>query len=129
MPAIWFKKREYRLNEPSSFSLSPVTIRHNENGGTSEVTTWCGYDVMCDVEIMSDAVKGTVSVTFPESHNDVVPVFVLVIYNVTINGVEHGPFQQLTRDTTTSIVWREEALSEEERNGVRIQVRVIELHC
>jgi hypothetical protein len=59
-------------------------------------------------------------------------VFVLVIYNVSINGVEYGPFQQLTRDTTTSIIWREEPLSVEERNnenGIRIEVRVIEFHC
>ena len=45
--------------------------------------------------------------------------------------VENGPFQQLTRQTG-NITWREEALSVEERNNencVRIEVRVIELHC
>ena len=87
MPAIWFKKREYRLNEPSSFSLSTIIIHHNENGGTSEVTSWHGYDVMCDVDItMSNTIKGTVFVSFPEKDDDVALVFVLVIYNVTING-------------------------------------------
>ena len=85
---------------------------------------------MCDVT-MSNIIEGTVFVTFPERHDEVVPVFVLVIYNVTINGVEYGPFQQLTRQTG-NITWREEALSEQERNnenGIRIEVRVIELHC
>ena len=63
--AVWFKKREYRLNEPSSFSLSTIIIHHNENGGTSEVTSWHGYDVMCDVDItMSNTIKGTVFVSF-----------------------------------------------------------------
>ena len=68
--------------------------------------------------------------TFSERHDEVFPVFVLLIYNVSINGVEYGPFQQFTHDTTN--VWREEALSEQERNnenGIRIEVRVIELHC
>ena len=80
---------------------------------------------MCDVEItISNTIKGDVLVSFPERHNEVVPVFVLLVYNVTINGVEYGPFQQFTDDTAI-IVWREEPLSEQERNsknGVRIQV-------
>ena len=69
--------------------------------------------------------------TFPERHDEVVPVFVLLIYNVTINGVEYGPFQQFTRQNG-NVVWRDEPLSEQERNnenGVRIEVRVIEFHC
>ena len=87
---------------------------------------------MCDVEItVSNTIKGDVTVTFPERHIDVIPVLVLVIYNVTINGVEYGPFQQLTRQTG-NIIWHEEPLSVEERNnenGVKIEVRVIECHC
>ena len=132
MPGIWFKKREYRLSEPSSFLLFPVIIHHNENADTSGVTTWCGYDVMCDFEITaSNTIKGTVTVTFLERYDGVVPVFVLVIYNGTINGVEYGPYQELTCQTGY-VIWRDEPLSEEERNnenGVRIEVRVIELHC
>ena len=69
--------------------------------------------------------------TFLECNDEVVPVFVLVIYTVTINDVEYGPFQQFTNDNS-NIVWRKQQLSEEEmanRNGVRIQVCIFELHC
>ena len=131
MPSIWFKKREYRLGLPPSFLLSPVIIHNNEKSDISEVTCWCGYDVMCDVEItVSNTIKGDILGTFPERHDEVIPIFVLIVYNVTINGVEYGPFQQLTRDTAT-IMWRDKPLSEEERNNktdVKIQVRVIEFH-
>ena len=131
IPVIWFQKREYRMIEPSSsFFIPVVIISNNENSAISDISYFHGFDIMCDVEVtVSNTIKGDVLVTFPERHDEVVPVFVLVIYNVSINGVEYGPFQQLTRDTPTSIIWREEPLSEEERNGVRIQVRVIEFHC
>ena len=68
--------------------------------------------------------------TFLERHVEVVPVFVLLIYNVTINGVEFGPFQQFIRDNG-NIVWRAEPLSKEEmnsKNGVTIQVCILEFH-
>ena len=130
IPLVWFQKREYRLSEPCSFFILEVIMSNDETSAMSNIASFRGYDIMCDIEItVSNTIKGDIIVTFPERHDEVVPVFVLVIYNVSINGVEYGPFQQLTRDTTTSIIWREEALSEEERNGVRIQVRVIEFHC
>jgi hypothetical protein len=61
----------------------------------------------------------------------VVPVVVLVIYSVTINDVEYGPFQQFTNDDSNT-VWRKHELTEEEMadgNGVKIEVRIFELHC
>ena len=92
---------------------------------------WCGYDVSYVIELtVSNAITGYVIVTFPILLDEVIPVFVLVTYNVTINGVEYGPFQQFTRDTS-NIMWREEPLSDEERNnenGVTVQVRVMEFH-
>ena len=66
-----------------------------------------------------------------ESNDEVVPVFVVVIYTVTINDVEYGPFQQFTNDDS-SIVWRKHQLTEEEMadgNGVKIQVCIFEFHC
>ena len=130
IPLVWFQKREYRLTEPSSFFIPEVIMSNDETSSISDIASFHGYDIMCEIEItVSNTIKGDIMVTFPERHDEVVPVFVLVIYNVSINGVEYGPFQQLTRDTTTSIIWREEPLSEEERNGVRIQVRIIEFHC
>jgi hypothetical protein len=109
-----------------------VIISNNETSAISDISYFHGFDIMCDVEVtVSNTIKGDVLVTFPERHDEVVPVFVLVIYNVTINGVEYGPFQQLTVETG-NIIWREEPLSVEERNNknsVRIEVRVIEFHC
>ena len=68
--------------------------------------------------------------TFPQVYNVALPVFVLVVFNVTINGVEYGPFQQFTRDSE-DITWREQPLSKEERNqenGVIVEVCMIEFH-
>ena len=79
----------------------------------------------------SNVIKGSIDVTFPQAYNEALCVFVMVVYNVKINGVEYGPFQQFSRDTK-DITWREEPLSEEERNqenGVIVEVRVIEFHC
>ena len=122
----------YRLSEPSSFFLYPVIIHNNEKSDIGEVKSWRGYDVTYDVEItVSNTIKGDVLVTFPERHDEVVTMLVLVIYNVTINGVEYGPFQQFTCETG-NIIWREEQLSEEEitnKNGVTIQVCILEFHC
>ena len=76
-------------------------------------------------------IEGSIDVTFPQAYNEALSVFVMVVYNVKINGVEYGPFQQFSRDTE-DIKWREQPLSEEERNhenGVIVEVRVIEFHC
>ena len=130
IPSSWFKKRDYRVGLPPSFLLSRSTIRE-ENIEISNVMGWCGYDVSYVIELtVSNAITGYVIVTFPILLDEVIPVFVLVTYNVTINGVEYGPFQQFTRDTS-NIMWREEPLSDEERNhenGVTVQVRVMEFH-
>ena len=132
IPSVWFQKREYRVRESSSFFIPEVIISKNENSAKRTIVCFHGFDILFDVEItVSNAIKGELLVTFSETHNQPVPVFVLLIYTVTINGIEYGPFQEFTRDTT-SIVWREEQLSEEERNnenGVRIQVRILEFHC
>ena len=133
IPSIWFQKREYRVIEPScSFFIPVVIISNNENSAISDISCFRGFDVLCDVEVtVSNTIKGDVIVTFIQNHDEVVPVFVLLIYNVTINGVEYGPFQQFTRQNG-NVVWRDEPLSEQERNnenGVRIEVCVIEFHC
>ena len=78
----------------------------------------------------SNVIEGSIDVTFPQAYDEALAVFVMVVYKVTINGVEYGPFQQFSRDTE-DITWREEPLSEEEwnqENGVIIEVRVIEFH-
>ena len=138
---VWFKKREYRLGlPPSSFLLHPVIIRRDKStefrdGETFELSDclcWRGYSVMYSIHITkSNVIEGSIDVTFPQAYNEALSVFVMVVYNVKINGVEYGPFQQFSRDTE-DIKWREQPLSEEERNhenGVIVEVRVIEFHC
>ena len=86
---------------------------------------------MYNVDVQSNAIQGEIIVTFMERNDVVAPVVVFVIYTVTINDVEYGPFQQFTNDDS-SIVWRKHQLTEEEMadgNGVKIQVRIFELHC
>ena len=76
---------------------------------------------MCNVGVQSNAIQGEIIVTFMESNDEVVPVVVFVIYTVTINDVEYGPFQQFTNDNS-NIIWRKHQLSEEEMangNGVK----------
>ena len=76
----------------------------------------------------SNAITGYVHVSFPRAYDETSSVFVLVTNNVMMNGVEYGPFHQITCNVP-NIQWREEPLSEEERNnGVIVQVRVIEFH-
>ena len=86
---------------------------------------------MYNVGVQSNAIQGEIIVTFMERNDVVAPVVVLVIYTVTINDVEYGPFQQFTNDDS-NIVWRKHQLTEEEMadgNGVKIQVRIFEFHC
>jgi hypothetical protein len=136
---VWFKEREYSLGLPRSFCLHSVTIgrekskeiRDGETSEMSDFVCWCGYAILYLVEITkSNVIKGYINVTFPQAYDKAMHVFVLVIFNVMINGVEYGPFQQFTRDTE-DITWREQPLSEEERNhenGVIVEVCVIEFH-
>ena len=112
---VWFKKQECRLNEPSSFVIPPVFIYNKVNQEIGDFAYWHGYDIMCNVSVESNAIKGDILVTFLEINDEVVPVFVLLIYTVTINGDEYRPFQQFTRDTL-NIVWCEEQLIEEKND-------------
>ena len=84
------QKKTVQTRLPHSFLLSAVIIRKDENSKLSDITRWCGYDVLCDIEItISNAITGHVLVTFPQRYDEMMPVFVLVVHNVTINGVEN----------------------------------------
>ena len=115
---------------PNPFWLPDVTIGGKETSVSSDyIGNYCGYQVSFIIEMtMSDSMTGHVLVGFPQSEYKMIPVFVFVKYIVTINGVEYGPFQQFTWKNAATM-WREEPLTEKERNdGVIVEVRVIEFH-